>query len=61
MRKFCGNIVLHSRPNPRQQRGVGLPGRPLEAQGKVEEAAQAQQQFKVAWTHADVTLTTSRF
>jgi tetratricopeptide (TPR) repeat protein len=33
----------------------------LRAQGKHSEAEAAEQQFKTAWTYADVTLTASRF
>ncbi|MDA0737993.1 MAG: hypothetical protein O2999_02135 [Nitrospirae bacterium] len=33
----------------------------LEAQGKTQEAQKVQEQFKMAWTDADVTLTSSRF
>jgi len=33
----------------------------LRAQGKLAEAAEAQQRFEAAWQRADVTLTASRF
>jgi tetratricopeptide (TPR) repeat protein len=33
----------------------------LEAQGKMQETAEAQARFRKAWAHADVTLTASRF
>ncbi len=33
----------------------------LAAQGKTEQAAQAEERFKAAWSRADVTLTASRF
>jgi tetratricopeptide (TPR) repeat protein len=33
----------------------------LQAQGKQAEAESVEQRFKTAWTHADVTLTASRF
>ena len=33
----------------------------LTAQGKKAEAAEVQKQFEVAWQHADVTLTASRY
>lgn len=48
---------------PHPQSGWSLFGlvQSLEAQGKTQEAKSAQEQFKIAWADADVTLTSSRF
>ncbi|MGV7227876.1 MAG: tetratricopeptide repeat protein [Nitrospirales bacterium] len=49
--------------NVHPQNGWSLYGlaKSLEAQGKLDEAQAAQQEFEAAWADADVTLTSSRF
>jgi len=49
--------------NVHPQNGWSLYGlaKSLEAQGKLDEAKAAQQEFEAAWADADVTLTSSRF
>jgi hypothetical protein len=49
--------------NVHPQNGWSLYGlaKSLEAQGKLDEAKAAQQEFEEAWANADVTLKSSRF